>query len=73
VNKRSLQIFVTKSGFVGLMLRKQMLKYLKLRFYTLIINTFYKFLTYFLNFFTVLEVKVLDNRNWLTFIHNLYQ
>ena len=55
------------------MLRKQILNYLKLRFSTLIISMFYKFRTYFQNVVTVLEVKVLDIRNWLTFIHNLYK
>jgi hypothetical protein len=34
---------------------------------------FYKFHTYFQNFVTVLEVKVLDTRNLLTFIGDLYK
>ena len=37
------------------------------------ITVFYKLCTYFQNFVTVLEVKVLNTRNWLTFIHNLYK
>jgi hypothetical protein len=55
------------------MFPKQMLNHFKLWFYALIITMFYKFRTYFQNVVIVLDVKVLDIRNYLTLIDDLYR